>query len=349
MPHVTDALRLHNVSVPFGSSPGLAQVNLQVAPGERLVLLGPSGEGKTSLLRAIAGLSPIAGGHVTIGELDATALPPEARSAVYLHQQPVLFPHLSVRENVAFPLLVRGVPMAERARVVRPLLERLGLDALADRAPHALSGGQRHRVALARALAARPRVLLLDEPLSALDPVLRADVRDAIREAHAGSDAALVLVTHDLDDAAALGDRMAVLLDRRLAQVDTPAAVFAQPASLAVLRFLDAHQELLGTIAAGATVTTPIGDLAIPAHALPVGARVHVGIRHDALRCTAVAEPGTPRGVVQSLQHRPRSSSATVAFGNVLVRARIDVARPPSIGDTVHVHVDAHTLVVFAA
>lgn len=347
---MTDALALHDVAIPFGNAPGLAGLRLAVAPGERVVLLGPSGEGKTTLLRAVAGLTAVTAGHVLIDARDVTNLPPEQRSAVYLHQQPVLFPHLTVRENVAFPLVVRGTDRAGQQRVVQPLLERLNIHTLADRLPRTLSGGQRHRVALARALAANPRVLLLDEPLSALDPTLRDDVRDAIREAHSGSEAALILVTHDLDDAAALGDRIAVLLDRTLAQIATAQVLFSQPASLAVMRFLGAHQEVPGTVVARDWVDTPLGRFATPTQSLPDGTRVYVGVRDDALRCerTTSMDGSVPMGRVEALYHRARGSSARVVIGGVSVLTMIEVADAPVVGDVVQVHIDPRRLVLFA-
>jgi putative spermidine/putrescine transport system ATP-binding protein len=292
------ALSLRDVSVPFGASDGLAGLTLDVAAGERLVLLGASGEGKTTLLRAIAGFVPVASGRVVVRGADVTDAPPESRDVVYLHQVPVLFPHLTVRDNVAFPLTVRGVPRRARHDRVQPWLDRLGLAALGDRLPHALSGGQRHRVALARALAARPAVLLLDEPLSALDPARRADVRGAIEDAHAATDAALVLVTHDLDDAAVLGDRVAVLHRQRVAQLSTPAELFARPASLEVLRLLGVHELVAGVICAPGRARTALGEVPVVATALPTGAAAIVGVRAVALTLVAWPEAASAQGVV---------------------------------------------------
>ena len=287
------ALALHALPVPFGTSAGLTPISLDVAAGERVVLLGPSGEGKTTLLRAIAGLAPSTDGRVLVRGRDVTQTRAESRDVVYLHQVPVLFPHLSVADNVAFPLTVRGVGRGDRRAAVAPLLDRLGLAPLADRRPDALSGGQRHRVALARALAARPAVLLLDEPFSALDPTLRTDVRAAILEAHRATDAALLLVTHDLHDAAALGDRVAVLLDRQLAQVATPAELFARPASRRVLHFLGLHMELRGTVHTPEVAQTALGTLAITRTTLAPGSSVRIGVRPGQLRLLSSASPAT--------------------------------------------------------
>jgi ABC-type sugar transport system ATPase subunit len=313
---------LHTNSSPSADN-GLRDVSLSLATGERVVLLGPSGEGKTTLLRAIAGLSAVSRGTVRVNGRDVTALAPEQRDAVYLHQVPVLFPHLSVLDNVSFPMTVRGVARSERLRVAQSLLERLHLGALGNRLPHMLSGGQRHRVALARALAAQPHVLLLDEPLSALDPALRRDVRDAIREAHNDSSAGLLLVTHDLDDATTLGDRIAIMLDRTLVQIAPASELFARPASLAVMRFLGVHQELQGTMQHKHSVGTALGELVLPsdvAAQLAGATRVTVGIRTDALRCEPVStlqggyqQPSSPWQLSPSQSQSPAPQSQSPA------------------------------------
>lgn len=214
-------------------------MDLSVARGERLALLGPSGAGKTSVLRALAGLDPLAAGSLVVDGVDVTGWSPERRRVVYLHQTPALFPHLSVLDNVAFPLMLRGVARPAARRRATSLLERLQLGALATRAPLGLSGGERHRTALARALAAEPAVLLLDEPFAALDPSLRAEVRQAVLEMFVERDGpAVIVVTHDVDEAAQLGDHIAILLDGGIAQRDAPPALLVRPISLAVARFL---------------------------------------------------------------------------------------------------------------
>jgi ABC-type Fe3+/spermidine/putrescine transport system ATPase subunit len=337
MPNPDPALRLHDVHVRFGTQPGLARVSLEVAAGERVVLLGPSGEGKTTLLRAIAGLSPMHAGTVTVSGRDVSTETPDRRGTVYLHQTPVLFPHLSVRENVAFPLTVRGVARPERDRAVGPLLDRLGLSALGDRAPSALSGGQQHRVALARALAARPPVLLLDEPLSALDPVLRDDVRRAIRDAHEGSGAALLLVTHDLDDAAALGDRVGVLLHGTLRQLAPPGALFAMPSSLSVMRFVGAHQELPGVMVAHGVARTALGDVPVHDRTLSAGAAVVVGVRAQALQVM----PADVAGAAASPGERPDATSTARGL-----RARVVAVQERAQGPVVVLQAEALTLTV---
>ena len=244
-------------SEPVGSvSPGLRGVTLEVGAGERLVLVGASGAGKTTLLRAVAGLVPIDEGRIEIGGTDVTRLPPERRGAVYLHQSPVLFPHLTVEENVAFPLRIRGVPRGEARKRVQEVLAAVRLSELGHRPSGALSGGQRHRVALARAVVARPSLLLLDEPLSSLDPGLRHEIRDVIvhlqaqgqtqGQAHgeAHGQAGLLLVTHDLEEAGLLGHRVGIVMEGGLAQLAPPEEIFRAPATLEVARFLGYRNEL---------------------------------------------------------------------------------------------------------
>ena len=236
-------LRLENVEVAFGTRPGLERISFAVAPGDHLVLLGPSGAGKTTLLRVIAGLDDLVSGRVYVNNRDITELKPERRGVVYLHQTPSLFPHLSVLDNIGFPLEVRGVQKVEAREKARELLRQMQLGSYANRGASALSGGQRHRVALARALAAEPAVLLLDEPFAALDPGLRTEVRESVvlmlrSEGELSTKPSVVIVTHDVDEAASLGDRIAVLLDGRIVQESAPSELLSMPATVEVAKFL---------------------------------------------------------------------------------------------------------------
>lgn len=243
---MTTALEVRGLDVPFGKGPGLSGISLALAEGQRLALVGPSGSGKTSLLRALAGSGQATAGTVWVAGVDVTDLPPDRRTTVLLSQRPLLFPHMSVFENVAFPLRVRGVKEGELARRVREALASVQVVDLQHRPPSALSGGQAHRVALARAVVARPRVLLLDEPLNSLDPALREDVRRAILDTQAEYGLAMVWVTHDLEEAGRSSDRVAVLLDGRIAQVGTPEEIFRHPRSAAVARFMGLPNEVPG-------------------------------------------------------------------------------------------------------
>ena len=349
----------------FGDAPGLRPISLEVAAGERVAVLGASGAGKTTLLRAVAGLAPLRAGRVHVavagGPLrDVTALPPERRDAVYLHQTPTPFAHLSVFENVAFPLRIRRVGPSELARRVREALALVQLDAFAARMPHTLSGGQRHRVALARAVVARPAVLLLDEPLAALDPSLRDEVRAAIVRAQEDAGAALVLVTHDLDDAGLLADRIAVLAERRLLQVAPPTELFARPASLAVARFLGVGAEVAGALDAAGMFHSACGtwraaDGHVPA--LPWTGRAVAVVRPDAARLTDLGACGTASGagVVRAIRHRARQTTVVVRMETRRDRdgtpPEVEVAvsprETPTVGTAVRVAIDPRAVVVF--
>ncbi len=261
-------LVLDGVSIPFGARDGLHDFTLAVRAGEHVALVGPSGAGKTTLLRAIAGLEPMSAGRVLVGGKDVTRLKPEQRGVVYLHQTPMLFPHLSVIDNVGFPLEVRGASRTVARERAGELLERVRLSNLSHRDANALSGGQRHRVALARALAANPRVLLLDEPFNALDPALRGDVRDAVFTMLAAEDGpAVILVTHDVDEAAGLADRIAVLLEGVVAQDAAPSLLLSRPTSVSVARFLGIPNIIEGMVDGQGTFRCALG--AFPAQAQP--------------------------------------------------------------------------------
>lgn len=231
-----------------GSLRGLRDITFSVNGADCLAVLGVSGSGKSSLLRTLAGLQRAAAGAICVNGRDVTTLPPEQRNIVYLHQEPVLFPHRTVVENVAFPLQVRGVATREAGRRAIEWLARLQVDELASRMPPQLSGGQRHRVALARALCAEPAVLLLDEPLASLDPAVRRDVGDALQAVRRASGAAMVLVTHDLDDALAIATHIMTLGHGMQTALDTPDTLLAAPPSLAVARLLGIYAELAGEV-----------------------------------------------------------------------------------------------------
>jgi len=245
---VTPMLEVHTLDVVFGARIGLRDVNVAVNAGECLAVLGASGVGKSSLLRTIAGLQPAGAGRVLVKGLNVTTAPPEQRSIVYLHQEPVLFPHLTVLDNVAFPLQVRGESARHSATRAATWLERMQVQELAGRRPAALSGGQRHRVALARALCADPAVLLLDEPLASLDPAVRRDVRTALQVVRATSAAAMLLVTHDLDDALTIATQVMTLGAAGHSIPMPPAALLQSPPSLESARLLGVYAEVEGVV-----------------------------------------------------------------------------------------------------
>lgn len=240
----------------------LAPIDLEIAGGETLVLLGPSGCGKTTTLRIIAGLEmPDPGGRTLFGADDVTALPIEARNVGMVFQSYALFPNMTVAENVAYGLTVRKVANADKRTRVAEMLTMMHITELADRRIDQLSGGQRQRVALARAIAVRPRVLLLDEPLTALDASLRERLRIEINDLLRSLGITAVYVTHDQGEAMAIGDRIVVMNQGKVAQIGTPKAIYYKPASGFVADFIGTTNILRGYLSNG--------KLVVPGGALP--------------------------------------------------------------------------------
>ncbi|GAA2356091.1 ABC transporter ATP-binding protein [Streptomyces carpaticus] len=235
---MTTAAEFVAVSRHFGDFTAVDGLDLTIREGELTTLLGPSGCGKTTSLRMLAGYLAPSEGQIFIGGEDVTRTPPEKRGLGMVFQSYALFPHMSVADNVGYGLKLRKVPRAERARRVAEALELVGLGHLADRRPKALSGGQQQRVALARAIVIRPRLLLLDEPLSNLDARLRVQMREEIRRIQAEAGLTVVLVTHDQEEALEMSDRMVVMNGGRVMQEGPPDELFPAPANRFVAEFL---------------------------------------------------------------------------------------------------------------
>lgn len=246
---------------PGVSTPTLRRVSLEVPAGTRTAVLGPSGSGKSTLLAIIAGLSAPTGGDVRLADRSVLRQPPHRRDLGVVFQRPLLFPHLTVAENIAFGLRMRGTDRAVLRRRVTELLDAVALPGYDDRRSGELSGGQQQRVALARALAARPGVLLLDEPFSALDPQLRGDMRALLTDLHRQEGTTTLFVTHDRDEATDVADTVTVLLDGRVAQHAPPADLFRRPATLAVARFLGGADNAIPGIAHPGGFDCPLGRL----------------------------------------------------------------------------------------
>jgi iron(III) transport system ATP-binding protein len=274
-------LDIHNLSVRYGEATAVDGVSLTLGPDEIVTLVGPTGCGKTSVLRTVAGLVPPAAGEIRIGKLRIDAkrhVPPEKRRVGLVFQDFALFPHLSVEDNIAFRLKDREP--AER------WIEQLGLQRYRHAMPDTLSGGQKQRVALARALAHAPALLLLDEPLASLDAALKAQLRWDIRQALKAAGVPAIWVTHDQTEALSVGDRMGVMCDGQLEQLDEPDACFRKPASRFVARFLGDAAFLPGEI--GRThVHTALGDAPIGGVAHEAKTAVDVLVRPDDLSLTA--------------------------------------------------------------
>ena len=222
-------LKISGLNVGYDGGAVLKDLNLEVGEGEFLSLLGPSGCGKSTLLKAIAGIIPVKSGSICLGDRELTGCPVHKRGTVVVFQDMRLFPHMTVAENVAFPLRMQGVSRARRLRTAEELLKKVQMEGLGHRLPGALSGGQQQRVALARALAAKPELLLLDEPFSALDENLREDMRTLVLSLHREFGITVILVTHDREEALSMSDRVALMFEGRIAQIGTPWEVYNRP------------------------------------------------------------------------------------------------------------------------
>ncbi|MBN9309838.1 ABC transporter ATP-binding protein [Devosia sp.] len=255
-------LHLDSVSFLYPGVPvGVRDVSLEVKPGELVAVIGASGSGKTTLLNLLAGFLTPSRGRVVIDGKDVSAMPPEKRNLGIVFQSYGLFPHLRAWENVAYPLKVRGVPLAQRRERALEALRRVGMGNRAENGPRELSGGQQQRVALARALVFQPRGLLLDEPLSALDANLRVEMRDEILRVQRAAGIAALLVTHDQEEALSIADRVAVMREGRLVQVAPPRELYDAPADEETARFVGEANLWRGSVVADGCVRTPVGDL----------------------------------------------------------------------------------------
>jgi molybdate/tungstate transport system ATP-binding protein len=226
----------------------LQNINLDIEPGEYFIILGPTGAGKTVLLESIAGLYPVLEGEIWIGDKEITGLSPERREIGIVYQDQVLFPHLSVEQNIAFGLKMRKCPKNEVKERIDAIVEIVGISHLIKRSPATLSGGEKQKVALARALVTEPKVLLLDEPLSALDPETRERMQRELREIHSKLELSVIHVTHDFEEAVTLGHRVAVLNDGYIAQIGTPEEFLRHPSSEFVARFALTRNILSGKV-----------------------------------------------------------------------------------------------------
>lgn len=246
-------VRVANVNLSYGSNPILKNVHVDIEPGEFFAFLGPSGSGKTTLLRVIAGFSKADSGTVFVGSNDITQLPPWKRDVGMVFQSYALWPHMTVKRNVAFGLEERGVPRAEIQARVAKALDLVGLGHLAERRPSQLSGGQQQRVAVARTVVVQPKVLLLDEPLSNLDAKMRVQVRRELRDLQQRLRLTTIFVTHDQEEANTICDRIAVMNDGIVQQIGTPMELYRRPKNLFVAGFLGTANILDGRIVVDGT------------------------------------------------------------------------------------------------
>ncbi|MFG3256903.1 ABC transporter ATP-binding protein [Streptomyces sp. NPDC048172] len=323
-----------------GGVRALNDLGLTVQDGEFFALLGPSGCGKSTLLRTIAGLEAASGGTIRIGDRDVTGLQPGERDIAMVFQDYALFPHMTVNENIAYPLKIKKVGKDERAKKAQETAEELGLGHLAERRPGQLSGGQQQRAALARAMACHPEVFLFDEPLSNLDARMRLEARTFLKKLQRELGVTTVFVTHDQAEALAMADRIAVMEGGELRQVGTPTEVFRRPASTFVASFIGSTPMNLldGEATADATVRVCGAELPVPEEAAPSvkdGEKVVYGIRPEYLRWTDEAAPGALEGTVSVVENLGSAQLVTLeCAGGTSVQVVVDEDHEPVIGGT---------------
>lgn len=293
-------LILQSITKNYGPFRAVDDCNLTIAPGEFLTLLGPSGSGKTTLLRIIAGFSPPSGGRLQLDGVDITTVPPYRRDIGLVFQNYALFPHMSAADNISFPLRMRGIKRAQRRDMVSEVLAVVKLEGLGDRKPRQMSGGQQQRVALARALVFKPRLLLMDEPLGALDKRLREGLQGELRRLHHELGITIIFVTHDQEEALALSDRIAILKAGRIEQLGTGAELYEAPASLFVADFMGESNVFDGRLERRDGCLCIAGNgfhLAVPTsveHVGVVGSQASLVVRPERLTLRAASQPAPP-------------------------------------------------------
>jgi putative spermidine/putrescine transport system ATP-binding protein len=319
-------VRMDGLSRHYGPVVALDKLDLTVQAGELIALLGPSGCGKTTTLRLVAGLEDADAGRITVGGKDVTHLSASKRDMGMVFQAYSLFPHMTARQNVAFGLRLRRIDAAKRDKRALEMLELVGLSTQADRYPHQISGGQQQRVALARALAIEPQVLLLDEPLSALDAKVRAQLRDEIRRIQLEVGTTTLFVTHDQEEALAIADRVGVMKDGRLEQLAPPTEVYSRPATSFVAEFVGLTNRLAGTVS-GETVTVRGCELPLVDRSTPPGPATAL-VRPEAVTLASdnSGDAGPLTGTVIAVTFLGATSRVTVDLGDTTILAQLTTA-----------------------
>jgi len=328
-------LVLEHITKSFGGPPAVNDVSLTVAPHEFLTLLGPSGSGKTTILRMVGGFLAPDAGRILIDGTDVGGVPVERRPTAMLFQQLSLWPHLSVARNVSFGLELRHRPKAEIRRRVRELLEVVGLADFGDRLPAQLSGGQQQRVALARALALEPRILLLDEPFSALDTKLRVELRTFVRSLQRELGTTTLLVTHDQEEALDLSDRIVVLREGRIEQIGDPTEIYESPRTSFVAEFLGAMNFLTGTPSAHEVRLADGAVVPVDEEASSLRRQTTIGVRPEDVVVSRVDASSPARCSVESVTIKGHYKQLQLRLGATLVRAYVDKGLAVGPGDTV--------------
>lgn len=330
----------------YGQITVLHELALDIKPGEYVVLLGPSGSGKTTLLSILGGFLQPTRGQVLIDGKDCTHQPPAKRPTTTVFQDYALFPHMSVGANVAFGPRMNGVARAERARQAREMLAMVGLEQAFDKRPHELSGGQRQRVALARALVMKPRLLLLDEPLGALDLALRRQMQDELKAIQKRIGTAFVHVTHDQEEAMALADLLLVMQDGRIVDQGEPERVYTHPATPFSATFMGENTlieaEVTGIEGSLATVNTPLGTLRLDRPQARHG-KAALTVRPENMRLGAARDGQVSFGagvVTESVFQGSYRKAVVQSDSGQHIMLKLPAEEPAEIGQRVEMHAE---------
>ncbi len=320
-------VRLEDLRRSYAGVTALDGLSLTLAPGEMVALLGPSGCGKTTAMRLVAGLEEANSGRVMFGGKDVTGLPASKRDVGMVFQAYSLFPHMTAQQNVAFGLSLHKVPVAQRKQRVGEMLELVGLSGYANRYASQLSGGQQQRVALARALAIQPTVLLLDEPLSALDAKVRSRLRDEIRRVQLEAGVTTLFVTHDQEEALAIADRVGVMNAGRLEQLGSPTDIYSRPATPFVAEFVGLTNRIPGTVKFGMVEVRGL-QLPLVQPDAPTGPAIAL-VRPEAVSIALEDDlvPGPLIGNVITVAFLGATSRVTVDLGDMTIMAQLPTAQ----------------------
>ena len=338
-------VELKGIRKHFGSFVALNGIDLAIEPVEFFALLGPSGSGKTTTLRMIAGLDTPDAGTVEVDGIDVTFAPPGERDIAMVFQNYALYPHMTVRGNIAFPLKMDKVARTRIESLVVQAAQRVRIEHLLHRRPGQLSGGQQQRVALARAIVRQPKLFLLDEPLSNLDAQLRLETRVELKKLQRNLNVTTIYVTHDQEEAMTLADRMAVFFDGEIIQVDTPDEVFGRPGSIEVAAFLGSPpMNLLPARLDERTLTLEGRSIVLPKAPRHPPGPVTLGVRPDRLR---IDSAGIPARLYLS-ENLGESRLLNLYLGEKLVKMRVTQSARFADGETVPVWFDAESVHLFA-
>lgn len=351
-------VKLEHVSKRYGKNLTVKDFNLTTEDGEFVVFVGPSGCGKTTTLRMIAGLEEVSEGQIFIGERKVNDVPPKDRDIAMVFQSYALYPHMSVFENLAFALRLRKLPKEEIEKKVTDAARMLQLEQYLQRKPKELSGGQRQRVALGRALVRNPQVFLMDEPLSNLDAKLRVEMRAEIRNLHRRLGVTTIYVTHDQTEAMTMGDRIVVMQDGRVQQIDAPLRLYEFPANRFVAGFIGSPAMSFIPV----QIVREQGKLCLKGPGLwfranshmsqllgnRVGQDVLLGVRPEHLSLVSQTSEEGLTGTVEVVEPLGAITEVYVRVGNQLVSARVESHRPVKIGETLKFQVDNERVHAFA-